>query len=531
MKTILDIQNLSISFERFGDKTEIVKSLSMQIFQNQRIALVGESGSGKSVTAMSLLRLHDEKYVKYQGKIIFNQTDDILKLDNLSMQQIRGSDITMIFQEPASALNPLWTIGAQLSENIRLHSNNKTLNKKQIKNRALELLDLVCIQNSEQRINNYPHMLSGGQRQRVMIAMALAGCPKLLIADEPTTALDVNTQSEIMELLLKLQQQNKMAILLITHNLLLVKSFAQNVFVMQKGQIVESGTCDNIFKSPQHHYTKKLLEANKLSQKPHQTYDKTILETKNLSKTFKIKKGFFDRKPLIINALDKIDFKVKQGSTLGVVGESGSGKSTLAKCILNLQTYNGTIKFNNKTIKDLNRKQIQKMREFLQIVFQDPFASLSPRLTIGQIICEGLGVFQPNNSDTENNQKMQQVLKNVGLPADITHLYPHEFSGGQRQRIAIARAIILKPSLIILDEPTSALDVSTQKNVLELLQDLQTTENLTYIFISHDLNVIRAICDEVIVLKQGKIVEKNSTDKIFKNPQHTYTQQLVDSIL
>jgi microcin C transport system ATP-binding protein len=528
MNNIISVKNLAISFSRFQEKTKVIKDISFNIKKQKTTALVGESGSGKSVTAMSILRLHDEKNVSYQGEIRY-QKQNILTMDLAQVQKVRGKNIAMIFQEPSAALNPLWTIGAGLIESISLHER---LNKKQKIQRAIELLEMVQIKHADKRLRSYPHMLSGGQKQRIMIAMALAAKPDLLIADEPTTALDISTQSKIMELLHKIQQTNKMAILLITHNLPLVKNFSQDIIVMQDGKIKEQNSTTNIFNNPTNEYTKKLLAANKLPISLTNKKNKNIiLSVANLSKKFKIKKGFFDKKPVEIQALDKISFTITKGATLGVVGESGCGKSTLAKCLLNLIDFDGVIKFLGYDIQKISKKQMQILRKDLQIVFQDPVGSLSPRLNIKEIITEGLDIFYPQNSKDTNDLLLKNALQDVQMPTDIAFYYPHEFSGGQRQRIAIARALILKPSLIVLDEPTSALDATVQKSIIKLLQSIQKKHNITYIFISHDLNVIRSITNETIVLKDGLIVEHDTTKNIFSCPQHSYTKTLVGSIL
>ncbi|MDM8564857.1 dipeptide ABC transporter ATP-binding protein [Candidatus Halobeggiatoa sp. HSG11] len=518
---MLKINNLSVAFK---NTTQVVHGVSFSINSGKSLALVGESGSGKSVTALSILRLHNK--VTFPTGTIEFQGQNLLKLSEAKLRLIRGKDIAMIFQEPMTSLNPVYPIGRQLIEPLLLHEK---MSKAKARRRMLELLELTGIPEPHKRFNSYPQTLSGGQRQRVMIAMALACNPKLLIADEPTTALDVTIQLQILELLEKLKQEFNMAILLISHDLNLVKHFAEHTCVMQEGQLVESAPVTTLFSNPQHIYTKKLLNSQpeKIQNKYNAT-DKPILKAEQLSCVFTIKSGFKSSK---IKAVDNINLQLYPGETLGIVGESGSGKTTLGLNLLQLQNCNGSVHFNNTRLDQLTLSQIRPLRRCFQIVFQDPYSSLSPRLTIKQIIEEGLIIHQPELSLTDRQQKIIAILNEVGLEQDILSRYPHQFSGGQRQRIAIARAVILEPQLILLDEPTSALDVSVQKQVLELLHNLQLKHHISYLFISHDLKVIRAVSNRIIVMRHGKFVEQGETEQLFNNPQHSYTKDLLNASL
>ncbi|WP_373332454.1 ABC transporter ATP-binding protein [Thiopseudomonas alkaliphila] len=522
-KPLLSIEQLSVSFTQGQQLSPAVKQVSLQLQPGETLALVGESGSGKSVTANAILRLLPAS-AQMMGKILY-QGEDLLSLPETAMQQIRGQQIAMIFQEPMSSLNPLQRIGKQISEMILQHQR---LTKAEASAKALELLRLVEIPQPEQRIKAYPHELSGGQRQRVMIAMALANEPKLLIADEPTTALDVTVQKTILELLQRLQQKMGMAILLITHDLNLVRRVADRVCVMQQGCLVEQAATEQLFENPQHPYTQSLLAAEPSGLPAATEVGEPLLTVDKLKVWYPIKSGFLQRTREHIKAVDEISLQLKRGQSLGVVGESGSGKSTLGLAILRLIHSQGGINFDQQPINQFNQQQVRPLRRRLQVVFQDPFGSLSPRMSISQIIGEGLEIHQIGDPE-QRQQMIIQALQEVGLDPDSRHRYPHEFSGGQRQRVAIARALVLKPDLIVLDEPTSALDRSVQRQVIELLRDLQVKYNLTYIFISHDLAVVKALCHQLIVMRQGKVVEQGSAASLFSAPQHPYTQQLLEA--
>jgi len=521
---LISVKELSVDFVSTDYSINAVNNISFDIKEGETLAIVGESGSGKSVTAMSLMRLHEEKIVKYKGSVQFQELD-VLKLPTSELQSLRGKDIAMIFQEPMTSLNPVFTVGDQIAETLLLHQD---LTKEQALTRSLELLDKVGIKEPELRVKDYPHQLSGGQRQRVMIAIALACKPKLLIADEPTTALDVTIQAQIIELLTSLQKEFNMSILMITHDLNLVKHFADRVCVMCEGKIVETNHTKNLFESPRHEYTQKLLS----SQLEKMISDKadnnaSVLKAENIRVAFDIKGGFFKHKVDEFIAVNNVDLELIKGQTLGIVGESGSGKTTLGMSLLNLQSCTGTVHINDQKTSDLNNKEMRPFRRICQVVFQDPFSSLSPRMTIKQIIEEGLILHQPEMDEPSRYQKLLDILRDVGLPEEVLFRYPHEFSGGQRQRIAIARALILEPDLILLDEPTSALDVSVQKRVLELLVNLQNKYQLSYLFISHDLKVVRAMSHHMIVMKNGAIVEQGETEEVFNDPQKEYTQELL----
>ncbi|MDM1715313.1 ABC transporter ATP-binding protein [Thiopseudomonas alkaliphila] len=522
-KPLLSIEQLSVSFTQGQQLSPAVKQVSLQLQPGETLALVGESGSGKSVTANAILRLLPAS-AQMMGKILY-QGEDLLSLPETAMQQIRGQQIAMIFQEPMSSLNPLQRIGKQISEMILQHQR---LTKAEASAKALELLRLVEIPQPEQRIKAYPHELSGGQRQRVMIAMALANEPKLLIADEPTTALDVTVQKTILELLQRLQQKMGMAILLISHDLNLVRRVADRVCVMQQGCLVEQAVSEQLFAAPQHPYTQALLAAEPSGLPAATEVGPTLLSVEQLKVWFPLKKGLLQRTFDHVKAVDDISFQLKRGQSLGIVGESGSGKSTLGLAILRLIQSQGSIVFAQQPINTLTQKQVRPLRRKLQVVFQDPFGSLSPRMSIGQIIGEGLEIHQIG-TPAEREQMIVHALQEVGLDPATRHRYPHEFSGGQRQRVAIARALVLKPDLILLDEPTSALDRSVQRQVIELLRDLQVKYNLTYLFISHDLAVVKALCHQLMVMRQGQVVEQGTAATIFAAPQHPYTQQLLEA--
>ncbi|MCU7834874.1 MAG: dipeptide ABC transporter ATP-binding protein [gamma proteobacterium symbiont of Taylorina sp.] len=532
-KTILNIKDLSVDFKTLAGTVNVVRDINFSVNAGETMALVGESGSGKSVTAMSILRLHDEEKVRYSsGSIIFNG-EDLLNIDECHIKNVRGSQISMIFQEPMTSLNPTFTVGDQIMEPLLIH---KGLSQAAAKKRALDLMELTGIPDPHYRFDAFPHLLSGGQRQRMMIAMALACDPKLLIADEPTTALDVTVQLQILLLLEKLQKEFSMAILMISHDLNLVKRFADHICVMQEGNIVEQNEVDTLFNNPQQAYTIQLLNSEPERMIPeHETItsriDTELLSAQHLHCQFSVKSGFFRRTSKIINAVDDIHLYLKPGETLGIVGESGSGKSTLGRCLLRLEHCNGEIVFDQQKIDHLAHKQLRPLRKEFQVVFQDPYSSLSPRMSIEQIVGEGLKIHFRHLNKKQRREKIQKTLLEVGLEDDILWRYPHEFSGGQRQRIAIARVVILEPKLILLDEPTSALDVSVQKQVLALLRDLQLRYKMSYLFITHDLKVIEAVAHRVMVMKEGKIIETGVTGELFNSPKEDYTQRLLTASL
>lgn len=520
---LLTIDNLSIAF---GDNTQpAVKGVNVTIDKGQTVALVGESGSGKSVTALSVMQLLPYPFAHHPSGSISYEGQELLGAGPTVMQSVRGNQISMIFQEPMTSLNPLHTIDRQISESLKLH---KGLDGAASKARVLELLDLVGIRNAQSRLKAYPHELSGGQRQRVMIAMALANEPDLLIADEPTTALDVTIQAQILELLSQLQEKMGMALLLITHDLGIVRKMADHIHVMTQGEVVESGDTNQIFENPKHSYTQHLL-ASEPSALPMRDTQKQplVMQANSIQVRFPIKGGLLGRVKSYVHACDDISLTLKAGRTMGVVGESGSGKTTLGLALLRLIQSDGDIIFDGKPIHNQSQKELRAIRKSIQIVFQDPFGSLSPRLSILQIIEEGLKVHHPELSTERRVEMVSEVLKEVGLDNSALHRFPHEFSGGQRQRIAIARAMVLKPSLVILDEPTSALDMSVQSQIVDLLQDLQAKHQLAYLFISHDLKVVRALSDEIIVMRDGKIVESGSAYTVLNHPKKPYTRELM----
>jgi len=527
---ILTIKNLSVAF---SGKT-VVDHISLKLYAGETLALVGESGSGKSVSAHSILKLLPYPNACHpSGEILFNGIDLLQQPESL-LKNIRGHKIGMIFQEPMTALNPLHSVEKQISEVLTVHY---TLSPQQCREKTLTLLHKVQIPNPETRLKSYPHELSGGQRQRVMIAMALANHPEILIADEPTTALDVSVQREILQLLQDIQRSDNMAILLITHDLGIVRHYSNNVCVMKAGKIVEDNSCKDLFTSPKHPYTQALLNSNpegsavtidlpamgsdSQSQSP-------VLTTRGLSVKYPLHKPLFRAPSKFLHALKPIDLEIQRGTTLGIVGESGSGKTTLAMAILRLIPSQGEIHYRQQDLNQLKQKQLLPFRKHLQPVFQDPFASLSPRMTAGDIIAEGLQV----HTELCRQEREQEVIKTmniVGLDVSMRHRYPHEFSGGQRQRIAIARALILKPEVIVLDEPTSALDRAVQVQVITLLKQLQQRLKLTYIFISHDLQVIKALSHRIIVMRDGSVVEQGKTSDVLAQPQHVYTQALLEA--
>jgi microcin C transport system ATP-binding protein len=531
MSHLLTIDKLSVAFGRYDPPSEVVHQVSFAIAEGEKLALVGESGSGKSVTALSILRLHDKDQARYpSGRILF-QAKDLLQARDAEMRAVRGRDIAMIFQEPMTSLNPVYPIGKQLMEPLLVHQN---MSKTAAKNRMLELLERTGIPEPQKRFDAFPHMLSGGQRQRVMIAMALACNPKLLIADEPTTALDVTIQLQILELLEEMQREFHMAILLITHDLNIVRRFADRVCVMQQGKLVEENRVTEIFASPQHPYTVHLLnsqpEPMQDGEQPHYA-ENPLLSGDGIRCHFPVKSGLWRKTVGVIKAVDNEDIKIYPGETVGIVGESGSGKTTLGMCLLRLQASEGAIHFAGQRLDQLKNKQLRPLRKEFQVVFQDPYSSLSPRMTIEQIVGEGLQIHYPDLNKAQRRERIIKVLEEVGLEQDMLWRYPHEFSGGQRQRIAIARVVILEPKLILLDEPTSALDVSVQKQVLQLLRDLQQRHHMSYLFISHDLKVIRSISHRIIVMRQGQFIEHGPTEDLFSNPQKEYTRDLLHASL
>ena len=526
---LLQIDDLSVRFATQQGSVEAVRHVSFDIAKGQTVALVGESGSGKSATALSILRLHDEQRVSYPGGTIRYDGEDLLRLDNETLRQYRGKKIAMIFQEPMTSLNPVHNIGAQLAESLMVH---EPLNAAEAERKSIALLERVGIHEPQKRLRDFPHMLSGGQRQRVMIAMALACGPDLLIADEPTTALDVTIQKQILELLMDIQRERQLSILLITHDLNLVRRYADHVCVMCEGEIVEQRGSAQLFASPQHDYTQYLL-----ASEPDQRISRvtpsaeTILQARHVKCHFPIRRGFFNRKVGEVRAVDDISVQLHKGETLGIVGESGSGKTTLGLALLRLIASQGEIVFRGHRISAYREKHMRPLRRYFQVVFQDPFSSLSPRMTVDQILSEGLRLHFPEMDKAARQQKICDTLNEVGLDSDVLWRYPHEFSGGQRQRIAIARTMVLEPEVVMLDEPTSALDVSVQKQVLTLLADLQQKHNLSYLFISHDLRVVRAMSHRVLVIRAGKVVETGEVDAVFDQPQQSYTRELASASL
>ncbi|PTM39243.1 ABC transporter ATP-binding protein [Bosea sp. 124] len=526
---LLSVQDLSVAFRQGGRETLAVDHVSFQIAKGETLAIVGESGSGKSVSALSILKLLNYPSAYHpSGKVMF-EGQDLIAADEDAMRKVRGNDITMVFQEPMTSLNPLHTIARQIGEILELH---KGLRGDGARARTLELLDLVGIRDAASRLDAYPHQLSGGQRQRVMIAMALANEPHLLIADEPTTALDVTVQAQILKLLKELQNRLGMAMLFITHDLGIVRRIADRVGVMLKGQIVEQGPVSEIFGNPQHEYTKRLLAAEpKGRPAPVPADATTLVEAGPIKVWFPIKSGFLRKTTGHVKAVDGIAVKVREGETLGVVGESGSGKTTLGLAILRLISSEGPIVFLGDRIDGLTSSAVRPKRKDLQVVFQDPYGSLSPRMSVAEIVAEGLTVQAAQQSYAERREVVAQALSDVGLDPSAMDRYPHEFSGGQRQRIAIARAMALDPKFVVLDEPTSALDMSVQVQIVELLRDLQARRRLGYLFISHDLKVVRAMAHRVLVMQNGKVVEEGPAEAIFSQPREAYTQALLAAAL
>ncbi|MGO8143536.1 ABC transporter ATP-binding protein [Rhizobium leguminosarum] len=522
---LLSVRDLSVAFHQGGETSLAVDHISFDIAKGEVVALVGESGSGKSVSANSILRLlpyppasHPSGEVLFKGK-------DLLKASERALREVRGNDITMIFQEPMTSLNPLHTIEKQIAEILALHQG---LTGQPARERVLELLNQVGIREPEKRLKAYPHELSGGQRQRVMIAMALANRPELLIADEPTTALDVTVQAQILELLRQLKAVHGMSLLFITHDLGIVRKFADRVCVMTKGKIVETGTVEEVFANPKHDYTRHLLASEPRGEPPLADPSKPlVMEGSDIRVWFPIKSGLMRRVVDHVKAVDGIDLSLRAGQTLGVVGESGSGKTTLGLALTRLISSEGRIAFVGKDIAGYSFNEMRPLRNQLQVVFQDPYGSLSPRMSVGDIVAEGLKVHERSLTSEERDQRVCWALEEVGLDPLTRWRYPHEFSGGQRQRIAIARAMVLKPRFVMLDEPTSALDMSVQAQVVDLLRDLQKKHDLAYLFISHDLKVVKALANDVIVMRFGKVVEQGPSADIFRAPKDDYTRALM----
>ncbi|MCQ8783502.1 ABC transporter ATP-binding protein [Mangrovibrevibacter kandeliae] len=524
-ETLLSVQDLAVAFRQGERVSTAVDGISYDIAPGETVALVGESGSGKSVSALSILKLLPYPAASHPRGAILYRGENLIDDDERDLRKVRGNKISMIFQEPMSSLNPLHTIEKQVGEVMKLH---RGLSDRQARERVLELLRQVGIREPEKRLGAYPHQLSGGQRQRVMIAMALANEPDLLIADEPTTALDVTVQAQILELLKKLQADRHMAMLFITHDLGIVRKIADRVCVMYRGKIVETGPTAAIFENPQHHYTRHLLAAEpKGAPPPANANAPVVMEAHDLKVWFPIKTGLLRRTTDHVKAVDGIDIAIRAGQTVGVVGESGSGKTTLGLALSRMISSQGEIRFEGERIDTRALRAMRPLRERMQIVFQDPFGSLSPRMSIADIIAEGLRIHERSLSAAQRDARVVSALEEVGLDPATRFRYPHEFSGGQRQRVAIARAMVLNPRFVMLDEPTSALDMSVQAQVVDLLRDLQKRHNLAYLFISHDLKVVRALSNEVIVMRNGVVVERGPADEIFDRPQTDYTKALM----
>ena len=556
-KTLLKIENLSLGFNQNNKYSSVLKNVSFDVFENEILGIVGESGSGKSVTNLAILGLLPKRITSIESGSIQFEGQDLLQLKESALQEIRGKEISMIFQEPMSSLNPSMTCGKQVTEILERHTN---FPKNDLKKQVLELFEQVKLPRPESVFKSYPHQISGGQKQRVMIAMAIACKPKVLIADEPTTALDVTVQKEIINLLKELQQETKMSVIFISHDLSLVSELADRVVVMYRGEIVEQGKTKDIFHNAQSDYTKALIHARpamheRLAKLPTvsdylekrvksrvidsrertenhlRIYKKTpLVEVKNVSKNYYTNAGFF-RKSEIVKAVDDVSFDIYEGETLGLVGESGCGKSTLGNLILGLDKASaGQIFYRGKDIVSLKRKELRSLRKDIQIIFQDPYSSLNPRLTVGQAIVEAMQVHNLNGSGVERKEKAMQLLEQVGLLPEHFYRYPHEFSGGQRQRIGIARTIAVQPKFIVCDESVSALDISVQAQVLNLLNELKDKFGFTYLFISHDLAVVKYMADQLLVMQEGIIEEKGEADAVYAQPQSSYTRSLIDAI-
>ncbi len=523
MSNLLQIRDLSVTFHTEDGTVEAVKNVSLDIAPGETLALVGESGSGKSMTALTTVQLQPDA-AEVSGSVTYEGTEMISAPQN-DLRRIRGNDISFIFQEPMTSLNPLHTIRKQIAESLKLHQGIKGAEADQ---RVIELLTRVGIRDPETRLDDWPHQMSGGQRQRVMIAMALANKPKLLVADEPTTALDVTIQAQILELLAKLQKDEGLSMLFITHDLGIVRKVAQRVAVMQHGEIVETGATADVFDHPQHPYTRTLLEAEPsgITDPVPQGAD-TLLEADKVRVWFPIKRGLLKRTVGHVKAVTDIDLTLKAGETLGVVGESGSGKTTLALALMRLLASEGRIKFDGRDVQKMAKRDLRALRRDMQIVFQDPYGSLSPRMSVVEIVAEGLGVHGLGDRALSKRDAVAAALTEVGLKPQMMDRYPHEFSGGQRQRIAIARAMILKPRFVVLDEPTSALDMTVQTQIVELLRDLQRKYQLGYLFISHDLKVVRALAHKLIIMRQGEVVETGLSERLFERPTTEYARALM----
>ncbi|MYM60293.1 dipeptide ABC transporter ATP-binding protein [Vibrio sp. OCN044] len=524
---ILEVKNLSVSFTTNDGIVDAVKNVNFELFQGETLAIVGESGSGKSVSTNAVMQLLPKNGVVDKKSQILFEGQQLLTLPEKAMQTIRGDRIGMIFQEPMTSLNPFMRVGIQVAEAIMCH---RPVSRSQAKQKVLELFNLVHLPSPQQAYSKYPHEFSGGQLQRIMIAMALINEPDILIADEPTTALDVTVQAEVLNLIKEIQAKMGMAILFITHDLGVVKHLADRVIVMCKGDVVEEGKCSELFANPQHEYTEMLINSvPKGSKDPIDPSAPPLLKAEDIRVKFLIKSHFIPSYNQYFEAVKGISLELKQGETLGIVGESGSGKSTLGRALIGLLPSTGNIAFKGNNLAELSHKERFALKKDVQMVFQDPYGSLSPRMTVGDIITEGLTVHQPQLSHSQRMQRARQALEEVRLDPHSINRYPHEFSGGQRQRIAIARALILEPSFILLDEPTSALDRSVQLTVIDLLKDIQKKHNIGFLFISHDLSVVKALSDRVLVMQKGEVMEQGTADEIFHSPQNAYTQKLIDA--
>ena len=521
---LVQVSNLHIGFKKGEQLQEVVHGVDFHIKENETFALVGESGAGKSLSAQSIMRLVPETRIAYpQGEVLF-EGRDVLRFSEDELRVLRGNEVGMIFQEPMSSLNPLHTIEKQINENLMLHKN---LSFNQATSKTMEWLERVGIRDAEKRLKAFPHQLSGGERQRVMIAMALVNEPKLLIADEPTTALDVTIQAQILKLLKDLQQELGMAVLFITHDLGIVRQIADRVVVMQDGLVVETENTTQLFANPQHPYTQKLLNSEPQGEPPEPDRKAdTMIRLQDVKVWFPIQKGVLRRTHGYVKAVDGLSLNIRKGQTLGVIGESGSGKTTLGKAILRLEESTGEISFDNQSLQKLSEKHLRPIRRQMQVIFQDPYGSLNPRMSVEQIIEEGLKFHKLGNKESRT-QRILDTLQEVGLDPERRYQFPHEFSGGERQRIAIARALVLRPKFIVLDEPTSSLDRSIQFQVIQLLQQIQKKYDLTYMFISHDLKLVKTFCHELIIMKNGEAVEAGPTRDILSNPQHSYTKELL----
>ncbi|MFV0627206.1 MAG: ABC transporter ATP-binding protein [Alphaproteobacteria bacterium] len=528
--SLLDVKNLSVSFKAQNNEEKLaVNDISFSLKENEILGIVGESGSGKSVTSLSILGLlpYPKAFHSKKSSILFNG-QELCHMDEKKLEKIRGKDISFIFQEPMSSLNPLHTIGKQISEIITTHNK---ISSKKAEQEVLRLLELTGIPNATERMKSYPFELSGGQRQRVMIAMAIANNPKILIADEPTTALDVTVQKQILDLLLEIKKKTQMSIIFISHDLSVIKKISDRVCVMKDGKIIETGTTKEIFESPKKIYTKTLINSFNVLNIDTKTNNKNILEAQNISVSYPLKKNFFGKIISKVNAVDGVSFSLQENQTLGIVGESGSGKTTLGLSIAHLIKFQGEVKLSEKIYNLNHKKELKEFRKLIQIVFQDPYNSLNPRMNIEQIISEGLSVQSSKMDKKTKETIIYKAISDVGLEKDDLEKYPHEFSGGQRQRIAIARALVLNPKLLILDEPTSALDVTIQQQIIDLLINLQKEKGLSYLFISHDMRVINAVAHQTMVMKDGKVVEFGKTEEIFNSPKQEYTKKLISSLL